>query len=335
MDKSLLKYNFVVVQGGSDYNRVATSDLFNRKDVKVFFELCKEKPSKTDKILYTLFKSSKVDKYLRMPFLKRWQKKFENIEFEDSSKPLCFVINAGLTYSRFSYDFLDFLHRKYPQAKFVAFYNDIISSKRAGGRPNALKSYYDLITCYDKDDAEKYGLVYYPTFFSDCAVQENPNIEYSDVYFVGAAKNRLSKILEAYKICNDAGLKCDFYIKDVPLQKRLMLPGIHYLENNMPYIENLEHVVKSRCLLEIMQKGAVGATFRLWEAINYGKALITDNKSIQESAFYDAKYVTVIDCLGRIDLSFIKNFKTFENPLKDKIRPKHFLKFIQEKLESM
>jgi len=332
MDKSVLKYNFVVVQSGADYNRVATSDLKKKKNVKVFFELCKENPSKWDKTLYALFKSSKVDRYLKMPFLKRWQKKFENIEFDDFSKPLCFVINAGLTYSRFGYKFLDFLHKKYPHAKFVAFYNDIISSKRICGGPNALRPYYDLITSYDKVDAEKYGLVYYPTFFSDFPVQNNPNVEYSDVFFVGAAKNRLSEILEAYKTCSDVGLKCDFYIKDVPPQKRLSFSGIHYIEKNMSYIENLEHVVKSKCLLEIMQKGAVGATFRLWEAINYGKALITDNKSILESEYYDANYITVIDD-GKIDIPFVKNFKFYENPMKNKNRPESFLIFIQKKLE--
>ncbi len=333
MNDSLLKYNFVFIQGGADYYRIATSSLINRKDVKVFFELCEENPSKFDKMLYTLFKSSKVDKYLKMPFLKRWKKKFENIEFEDSSKPLCFVINAGLTYSRFSYEFLVFLHKKFPQAKFVCFYNDIISSKQIGGRPDALKRYYDLITCYDKVDAEKYGLEYYPTFFSNYAVQNNPNIEYSDIFFVGAAKNRLNKILAVYKTCSDAGLKCDFFIKGVPKKDRLSLPGIHYLDKNMPYIENLEHVVKSKCLLEILQNGAVGATFRLWEAINYDKALITDNKSIQESEFWDAKYINVIDDFDKTDVLFVQNFKPFNNSLKDRIRPIHFLNFIQDKLE--
>ena len=332
MDESVLKYNFVVVQGGADYYRVATSDLVNRKDVKVFFELCKENPSKFDKILYAIFKSSKVDKYLKMPFLKRWQKKFKKIEFEDSSKPLCFVINVGLTYSRFSYDFLIFLRKTYPRAKFVGFYSDIISSRQLGGRPASLKLYYDLIISYDKNDAQKYGLKYYPTFFSDYPVQNNPNIEYSDVYFVGAAKNRLKEILDVYKKCTDIGMKCDFYIKGVKNKDRLMLPGIHYLEKNMSYTENLEHVVKSKCLLEIMQKSAVGATFRLWEAINYGKALITNNKNIQESDFYDAQYIVAIDKVDDIDDSFLRDFKSFENPLKDRIRPIHFLDFIQNSL---
>lgn len=333
IDESPLKYNFVVIQSGADYNRVATSDLEKRSDVKVFYELCQDNPSRFDKLLYSFFKSSKVDKYFKMPFLKRWQKKFENIEFENASKPLCFVVDVELIHARFGYDFLIFLRKRYPLAKTVGFYNDLVSTKQVGGRPEKIRSYFDLITTYDKGDAEKYGLEYYPTFFSDYCVQSNPNIESSDVYFVGAAKNRLKKILSAYMACSKAGLKCDFYLKGVKKDDRLLMPGIHYLDKNMSYVENLEHVVKSKCILEIMQEGAVGATFRLWEAINYGKLLITNNRSIKNSVFYDANYITVIENFDKIDFSFVKNCEYSENPMRNQIRPKKYLQFIQDKLD--
>ena len=39
----------------------------------------------------------------------------------------------------------------------------------------------------------------------------------------------------------------------------------------MNYIENLKHIRRTNCILEVVQNNAKGSTIRTWEAIMYDK----------------------------------------------------------------
>jgi len=233
-------------------------------------------------------------------------------------------------------EFIDYLKKHFPEAKFVCYYTDIISSFS----PHAfvrdvtfMRKYFDLLISYDKDDATNYGLSFFPTSFSDYKVDEDLTIPHKDILFLGAAKDRWNKILNTYKYATSCGLECDFYIYKLPKEKEEDQPGIHYIESPMPYKEYLKHVVRSRCVLEIEQGSATGSTLRNWEAINFDKYLLTDNSSIKASLFYDEGYVRLINPDGTFDSKRISQEYSNSNPLKEVIRPVRLLEFIVGKLE--
>ncbi len=322
-----MRYNYVIIQSHADYYHVTWSDIEKCDNAKIYYGIGPKRGFLHG--LARLQHSSKLNKFFKVPFRGIWYKYFSRIKFDDNSRETCFLINADMF--RNSGNFIPKLRSVLPGVKVVGFYTDLVKTKPKEVWPDRIRHTSDLLISYDKIDAEKYDMLYYPTVFSDYQVDDNVNIPVCDVYFVGAAKNRIKTVLACYRQLVDAGLKCDFYISKVPREEQIPLEGIHYIES-MSYIDNLKHVTKCRCILEIMQKEAVGSTLRMWEAINYGKAILTNNKGILESEFYDSKYVSIIDESNKCDVGFIMDYISYENPLRERIRPSSFLEFVDNRL---
>lgn len=103
----------------------------------------------------------------------------------------------------------------------------------------------------------------------------------------------------------------------------------------MSYIDNLKHIVKTNCVLEIMQHGGHGYTQRVGEVIIYDKKLITNNSEIKSAPFYNSTSILVLNNIDDIDsnLAFFDNFDrkvNFYN--KQDISPIRLLEFITEHL---
>ena len=122
--------------------------------------------------------------------------------------------------------------------------------------------------------------IYYPSIYSSPAIKENTKVT-NDVFFVGRAKDRLAELHNAYKCLNSKGFRCDFYITGVAKEDCAYPEDIHY-NTHLTYSETLAHVMKSKGILEIVQKGANAFTFRLDEALIYDKNIITNNAIIDD-----------------------------------------------------
>jgi 1,5-rhamnosyltransferase len=69
-------------------------------------------------------------------------------------------------------------------------------------------------------------------------------------------------------------------------------------ENNSSkcnYTENLENVIASRCLVDIVKEGQSGLTMRVLEAALYQKKLITNNWTILDTDLYHKNNVFILD----------------------------------------
>jgi len=117
-----------------------------------------------------------------------------------------------------------------------------------------------------------------------------------DVFFVGQLKGReitLSKLIKEFK---DNKITYHFHL----------VYGNHYkneIDNElkgcigdrlMTYKDTLDKINRSRCLLDLTQKGQKGLTLRPIEALIYKKKLITDNIAIKEEAFYNSNNIWII-----------------------------------------
>ena len=172
-----------------------------------------------------------------------------------------------------------------------------------------VKDYYDAAVTMNRYDAEKYGFLfceYWPALLPDKAFEVE---KASDVFFCGAAKDRLNKILSVYERLTDAGLKCDFWITGVPKKEQKYSPSIHYTEEVtnhwLSYDEILQRDMNTKCILEILPFGQNYSSLRVCEALWYHKKLLTTNINAPQEWFYHPEIVKVFTNAQNIDTSFI------------------------------
>lgn len=271
------KYNYVIV-GGPGFYDVAYNDLKSLSNVKYLTSYVDGIKSSLLRILTRLNFNLRINRYIRSPFRHIVFPQMLPITFE-REKPVCYIF-FNLHFALFESGYIEYLRRQHRDAKFVLYMQDII-----GSLPyydiNKYKELFDCVLSYDKGDCEKYGLEYYPTPYSKIDISTLRKQEPVDVYFCGKAKNRYSEIIKAYNKCIAKGLSCRFFIYGLPEKEKIAGDGLIY-DQPLSYEENLSHVISCKCILEIMQKDAVGFTPRLWEAIFYNKHLLTNNKISQD-----------------------------------------------------
>lgn len=326
------KYNFVFfLEAFFEFNRFIYTEVSKRKNVKSVLGF-----APNNWFLHMLFQlqhSKTTNRFFSLPFKSLWFDTYFKNDFEDQNKPLVFIFNARWMMYDYMRDYVKWLRKEYPGCKLVAHYIDIVSTFPEKSRPDDIRDSFDLLISYDKGEAEEYNMLYHPTVYTEAKLSKPNNTPQTDVFFVGAAKNRMKAILETYDTLEKAGLDCYFYIVGAKPPYNKERRGIRYADNKwMPYEECLQHVQHTKCVMEIMQQGAKGETLRTWEAITYGKMLLTNNPAIKDSRFYSPDYVALVSENGDIDTQKIKDFKCGENPFKDMITPESLLKFIAENL---
>lgn len=320
------QYNYVIFQTSSDYYRISYSDLKNQRNV-MYIDSLRPKNSKIKKTLYRIHHSKKINSILELPAKKIWYPSYFINPFKDNL-PICFIFNARWMQYPYLQDYVLYLKYIY-NAKFVCFYQDLVDT-HPGAEPDKVINLFDLVLSYDKIDAEKYGLVYHPTVYSNYKVDYDLNIPESDLYFVGLAKDRLDQILEIFYQCKEQGVVCDFYLSGVPPHRQIKEDGLNYIDK-MSYIENLKHVLRTKCILEILQGNAKGSTVRTWEAIMYDKKILTNNFSVIEDFYFDRNYIRLLED-DNINKKFIKDESSYINPYKKHISPNRLLDFITDRL---
>ncbi|MCR5639681.1 MAG: hypothetical protein K6F97_12715 [Lachnospiraceae bacterium] len=323
------KYNYVFFALDKDYYRVAYHDIENCSWAQIKWS-GSEFNSVFLNTMHKLHYSSTINKYISLPLKRIWFPLISSNKFKNN-KPLCFVF-FGREAAKYGPKLMRYLKKKYSGSKIIITFLDLIKTTMSDEQFTELGRCTDLMFTYDFGDAHKYKMLYQHDVFSRYPIEDNPDIPKCDVYFLGKAKDRLKDIIQCYDMFTEKGLQCDFYITGVSDGNRITRPDIHYLNSNMTYYENLQHVHSANALLEIIQGGAKGSTLRCCEAIAYGKFLITNNAGILNEPFYrenTAFFFDSINELKSIEANKIKQAVDFDYI--EKISPLSFI----ERLESL
>ncbi len=330
-----MKYNYVYFGNNADFMRIPFSDL---KKVDWAKYICTriDSDSKILTKLYQLHTSPKTNRFFKLPGQGVWNRMMFRGTFPEK-KPLCFVFYP---WSRWLQNgIIPYLRKKYPDCKIAVVFQDLISvlfrdypQYMYPGGIKALLNDVDIALSFDHAEAKEYGMHYYPLVYSPYDVPEDDSIPESDVYFVGKAKDRLPEILTAFEKFRDAGLKCDFYLTGVKPEDQKYADEITY-GTQIPYVENLKHIKKTKCLLEIMQGGGRGYTLRFCEVIMYDKKLITNNPEICDAPFFHPDRISVFEKAEDLDADFV-----LREPIeadygwKEKLSPIKMLEYIDERI---
>lgn len=283
-----------------DYNAICTRDLEALNNVQVVPCIMAHK-SKLFRFVYYCF--AKILKGFGRDLLKLWYPTFFKKKFTVFDEQLCFIVAS----SRVPVDYLVWLKKKHPKAKFIRVHRDLYKiTCRNGYTLEFTNSFFDVQMSFDKKEAKEHHALYFDEIESKIDVSGAEQYPKCDVFFAGKAKDRLNSILQALRILNEAGLNCNFYVTDVPKYEQTKIEGLVYGEKLMPYKEMLFRSIRAKCILEINQEGAVGYTSRFIEAVLYNKKLITNNQFIKESPFYNESFIQCISNIDDLDASFVR-----------------------------
>lgn len=150
-------------------------------------------------------------------------------------------------------------------------------------------NHFDILT-FNQTDANKYDLILRNQFYRMNQAPYKEPILQNDFYFLGYKKDRGNEIDE---------------IKNQLSQYKILFKVVTNDDETIPYLENIEFIKNSKCIVDILQKEQSGLTLRPLEALAFNKKLITNNLNIRNEVFYSSKNIFII---GIDDFNNLDNF---------------------------
>lgn len=304
----MYSYNYVLFNASDNLNYVdhtayytiCVEDLYNNPNVIVVSYPLDYVKNKFAYKVYRLHTSRKVAQKIRLPFKSLWYPFYFRDIFKNK-KPYCFIfINR-----EYPLDYYKYLKDHYPNCKIVLLHRDLLKVCNSMSPELAHNKYLDLEMSFDIDESKKYNMVHFDEFESKINIAISNSYPESDLFFAGKAKERLPLLLDIYEKLNSNGLNVKYFLTGVSKDKQIHREGIEYSDKFMSYEEMLYHSVNSRCILEINQADADGYTSRFLESVMYNKKLITNNSYVQNSKFYNNRFINIFNSASEIDCDFL------------------------------
>ena len=293
----MIKYVFF----GSDYS--ATNRLFN--DLKLRNDVMYINAPIKNRIIRFAFKvhfSSKINKYIKLPFKKVWRYcLIKKLEISDDDK-IYFIYCRNWINSIVQMEFVKFCNFKFKKSNHTLYFTDIHGAREVD--MEKLKMIFDNIYIFDKSEAKKLNIKHYPLPYSKLNISQDIVID-KDVAFVGRAKSRYKQLIEIYDILTFYGLKCEFYIIDIPRSQQIKKNGLHYTDF-IPYEDTLEIIRSARCGIELKIDDCESYSNRVYEAIVNNRLLLTNNSNVKINKYYSEKYMQVFSDVKNINIEFFK-----------------------------
>jgi len=328
-----MQYNYVLFDCQVEYYRIARYDIEQLPNVLIKYRGIASN-NKFKRLLFRLHTSGRLNKIIKLPFQRIWNKDILGDLSFVADGPICFIFTVGMGDLPYQTHLFEYLRKTFPDCKLVLLLRDILTvGKRLmpSFDEKKAKQIFDGIYTINVMDAEKYGFRRIHSFCSQYPVETDSNDEKSDIVFVGVVKDRLDTVRRAYEKFTAAGLKCDFLlVSHVPLEN--VPEGIVVQNKGIPYSEMLRRTVNSRCVLEVTQKGTDALTSRCLEALCYNKKLISDNFRLKETEYYDPHYMCLFKDIDDVDPAFIKEDVEVDYNYKGDFSPVKGLELIEKDL---
>lgn len=163
---------------------------------------------------------------------------------------------------------------------------------------------YCIISCFDQFFCREHNLIFSEQFYFE-NIKCDKSVEcLNDVIYVGKDKNRYQKLYEIVQLLNKHGIKGKFYLRKNKITSyNLSNKELLLIDYDIDYNRVIELEKKSKAILEINPECQHGLTLRTLEALFLKKKLITDNRYITNSDFYDSNNIFIygVDDISRIE----------------------------------
>ena len=225
---------------------------------------------------------------------------------------------------------LDKLKKKNENLKLVLY---LVDPMTGFDKPEHLRiiQKMDLVYSINKDDCEKYGFTYYELVYSKTESDQKQTGEKADLYYLGSGEDRTEFLQKVYQRCEREHVRTSFHVLSDVRQETV---GIHRHRSTVPYEENINWIMKSNCILEVMHKDFDNPTQRYSEAVVYNKKLLTNNSKVIEFEFYNPEYMKIFHSIEDIDMDFIKSETEVNYHYQNEFSPKLLIQDIDDRLST-
>lgn len=161
------------------------------------------------------------------------------------------------------------------------------------GMPVAQLASFDKVYTFDAADAQAYGLRKITNYIYEQRTGLPVSAQYK-AFVVMSGKHRvpvLSRLAQQFAKCGQCNVL--FLVQSKPVEGAH--EGITFFRERKSLEDVAELVRRSEILIDIVRPGHTGLSFRFFEAMLYGKKIITNNATVQNYDFYNASNVLVID----------------------------------------
>ncbi len=168
---------------------------------------------------------------------------------------------------------------------------------------------FDKVFSFSAHDCKKYNMRYMPLMAYNILDNIKLPIEQKyDFFFLGYLKQRKEQILKLITKLND--FKCKFVI--ISNEKFNNNDLIEFRNTRLNYEEYINLLSQTKCIIDISNENQDGFTLRMAEAFCYNKKIITTNKNVIESDFYDDSRIL----LYSEELSYVEILNFLNRPLR-------------------
>lgn len=258
--------------------------------------------------LCRVFKSEKWIKNKFLSIIRKYRLKYSKFFYDEWFTNLNHYEMIIVFDSPFNYDrcLLSNISKKAQNAvKVLYLWNIVNNEKLINEQLNECKKNNFSIYSYDKENCQKYNLKFNSIMYIQDITLKNNNILF-DTIFLGFLKDRNEKLKNLYEIFKKANLKAKIVIVSRPGEEENQL--FDYRKKSVKYDEYLDLISKSNSILDITQENQNGFSLRVMESIFLNKKLITTNKDILNSNFYNKNNILVIDIDNIIEKEIIDFF---------------------------
>lgn len=223
----------------------------------------------------------------------------------DSAKRNYVIFQTGI---KFSAHYIERLKRE-RNACIVLYMPDNIRTMniaQSRGEFDRFRQHYhiDQVYSFDKKDCEVFGAKFFD-FYSMLPIKKEPIKQVNGkmrVLYVGGCRSmeRLKTLHAIYDKLRDIA-SCTFYINGVA-KENATREGVIY-NHPLSYVDVVELVQQNDIIVEFMNGSQVGNTLRLKEAVCYNKCLLSNNKNIISSPYYNPAYMQMFESVDEININ--------------------------------
>lgn len=300
-----MKKRIIFINSGGEFLNTIFKDVEKREDVVVYNRLLKLPPKLLSriKVLSTKLSGSKLfDNIILFP-LNKFFSVLRKVSNTDERTILIFISPAmqGLSKKYFA----AFL-KEHKNIVPVIFFVDVIEKNVA----SCARQFFNDIpqfTCatFDEGDAKRYNILCIKEIFSKLDLNYVKNIS-SDIYYIGdGSDGKLEMLHKLMPYFENNYVRANINIAHIKKKKRKYSEIIHYIRYKS-YLESVNDMNSSNCIIELQKEGQTAATIRYYEAVCYNKKLLTSNKNVVNLAFYDSRYMKVFEKPEDIDWEWVK-----------------------------
>lgn len=262
------------------------------------------------KFINRVIYSRKLRKFFKWIPQNVWEKYHILNKLElDRKKTTYIILTYGTDTDRLHFpNLIDKLRKEYRyHVKFVLMLFDPVDSplqSQGWNRILDVTKEFDITATFDKNDAEKYGMLFFTDPYSKRIIEQSGYAPHSDVFFVGADKGRGWLLNQIANKLNAAGVNS--IMKVVGIDSSYVIGGLEKQDKYLPYEETLQYVSKTDCLLEVLCDNQSSSSLRYYEAVVYNKKLLTNNPNIINMPYYNPLYMKVFTNSDDIDINWLK-----------------------------